>query len=165
MKNAICARLPIRARLRARARLPIRARLPAATVALTLPLACAPPADEPDQGVEVSHTEVAHGIYQLNAGSHNAFFVDTDGGVVAFDPISIEAAAGLAVAIRSAAPGKPLAAIVYSHSDADHATGAPVLQQAFEGDAPIIAQERAFPSSRLVATRISRRPISPSPTT
>ena len=139
MKTAIHARLPIRARLRAR---PL---FPAATLALTLPLACAPPADEPDQGVEVSHTEVADGIYQLNAGSHNAFLVDTDGGVVAFDPISVEAAAGLAVAIRSAAPGKPLAAIVYSHSDADHATGASVLQQAFEGDAPIIAQERALP--------------------
>jgi len=117
------------------------------------PLACAAPADDSaddpaaatDQGIEVSHAEVAEGVYQLNAGSHNAFFVDTDGGVVAFDPISIEAAVGLAVAIRSAAPDKPLAAIVYSHSDADHATGAPVLRQAFGGDVPIIAQENAFP--------------------
>ena len=139
MKTANRARLPIRSRL------PARPLLHAATLTLALPLACTPPADEPDQGVEISHTEVADGIYQLSAGSHNAFFVDTDGGVVAFDPISIEAAAGLAVAIRSAAPAKPLAAIVYSHSDADHATGAPVLQQAFEGDAPIIAQERALP--------------------
>ena len=118
---------------------------PAAALALVLSLACAPPADEPDQVAEISHIEVADRVYQFNAGSHNAFFVDTDGGVIAFDPISVEAAAGLATAIRSAAPGKPLAAIVYSHSDADHATGAPVLQQAFGGDAPIIAQERAFP--------------------
>lgn len=118
---------------------------PAAALALALSLACAPPADEPNPGGEVSHNEVADGVYQFNAGSHNAFFVDTDGGVVAFDPISIEAAAGLATAIRSAAPGKPLSAIVYSHSDADHATGAPVLQQAFDGDAPIVAQERALP--------------------
>ncbi|MCY3547061.1 MAG: MBL fold metallo-hydrolase [Gemmatimonadetes bacterium] len=133
-------------------RLPIRVQLPLAALAVA-PLACAAPADDSaddpadatDQGIEVSHTEVAEGVYQLNAGSHNAFFVDTDGGVVAFDPISIEAAVGLAVAIRSAAPDKPLAAIVYSHSDADHATGAPVLRQAFGGDVPIIAQENAFP--------------------
>ncbi len=112
-------------------------------------LACAepdsPPAGEADPGAGVSHTEVADGVYQVNAGSHNAFFVDTDGGVVAFDPISIETAAGFVAAIRSAAPDKPLAAIVYSHSDADHATGAPVLQQAFGGDVPIIAQENAVP--------------------
>ncbi len=133
--------------------LPTRPLLLAAALALAAPLACAAPADEPAadpaadpaEGIEVSHTEVAEGVYQLNAGSHNTFFVDTDGGVVAFDPISIEAAVGLAVAIRSAAPDKPLAAIVYSHSDADHATGAPVLRQAFGGDVPIIAQENAFP--------------------
>jgi len=131
------------------ARIPTRALLPAAALALAVPLACAAPADDsaadPDQGIEVSHTEVAEGVYQFNAGSHNAFFVDTDGGVVAFDPISLEAATGLAIAIRSAAPEKPLAAIVYSHSDADHATGAPMLRQAFGGDVPIIAQENAFP--------------------
>ena len=42
-------------------------------------------------------------------------------------------------------PHNPLAAIVYSHSDADHATGAPVLQREFGGEVPIIAQENAFP--------------------
>ena len=114
-----------------------------------LPFACAAPADEPaaeaGQGDDVPNTQVADGVYQYNAGSHNAFFVDTDGGVVAFDPISMEAAAGLATGIRAAAPDKPLAAIVYSHSDADHATGAPVLREAFGRDVPIIAQENAFP--------------------
>ncbi len=129
-------------------------RILCSTFALALaPLACAAPADDPagdpaaapDEGIEVSHTEVADGVYQLNAGSHNAFFVDTDAGVVAFDPISTDAAAGLVAAIRSAAPDKPLAAIVYSHSDADHATGAPMLRQAFGADVPIIAQENAFP--------------------
>ena len=139
MINTIRAQLPIGALL------PIRPLLPAATLALAVTLACAPPADEADEGAEVSHTEVADGVYQHNAGSHNAFFVDTDGGVVAFDPISMEAAAGLEGSIRSAAPDKPLAAIVYSHSDADHATGAPMLQRGFEGDAPIIAQENALP--------------------
>ena len=136
--GVVCRRPPRRAGL-----------IPGLPMLALLPLACAqpdgPPADEADPGVEISHTEVADGIYQLNAGSHNAFFVDTDGGVVAFDPISLETAAGFAVAIRSAAPDKPLAAIVYSHSDADHATGAPVLRQAFGGDVPVIAQENALP--------------------
>ena len=129
----------------------IRAPLSIAALAL-LPLACAPPADEPDSQAtppadepNPQTTQVADGIYQFNAGSHNAFFVDTDGGVVAFDPISMEAAAGLGNAIRAVASDKPLAAIVYSHSDADHATGAPVLQQELGGDVPIIAQENAFP--------------------
>lgn len=127
-------------------------------VALTalLPLACAAPADETGTGAadgsratgasEVAGvSQVADGVYQFNAGTHNAFFVDTDGGVVAFDPISTEAAAGLAAAIRGTVPDRPLAAIVYSHSDADHATGAPVLRREFGGDVPIIAQANAFP--------------------
>ena len=142
-------------RLPMRARLPTRPLLPALGLSLAATLACAPPADdagadagpadEPDLGAESSYTQVADGVYQYNAGSHNAFFVDTDGGVVAFDPISTDAAAGLAGAIRSAAPDKPLAAVVYSHSDADHATGAPVLRDAFGDNVPIIAQENAFP--------------------
>lgn len=122
----------------------VRVLFPLASL-VAVPVACAAPADDADPGVEASHTEVADGVYQYNAGSHNAFFVDTDGGVVAFDPISNEAAAGLGAAIRSAAPDKPLAAIVYSHSDADHATGAPMLQQAFGGGVPIIAQQNALP--------------------
>ena len=118
----------------------IRTLFPMAALVL-LPLACAPPTDEPHPQT----SPVADGVYQFNAGTHNAFFVDTDGGVVAFDPISTEAAVGLANAIRAEAPDKALAAIVYSHSDADHATGAPVLQQEFGGGVPVIAQENAFP--------------------
>ncbi len=112
---------------------------------VAVPVACAAPADEADseEGVQVS--QVADGVYQFNAGSHNAFFVDTDGGVVAFDPISPEVAVVLGAAIRGTARDKPLAAIVYSHSDADHATGAPLLQQVFDSDVPIIAQENALP--------------------
>lgn len=110
-----------------------------------LTLACAVPDDEADPDASSRVSQVADGVYQFNAGSHNAFFVDTDGGVVAFDPISSEVAVDLGAAIRGTTPDKPLAAIVYSHSDADHATGAPLLQEAFDGDAPIIAQENALP--------------------
>ena len=120
---------------------PIRPLLPIASALALIALACA------QEGVETDSpaSQVADGVFWFNAGTHNAFFVDTDDGVVAFDPISMEAAADLGAAIRGAAPGKPLAAIVYSHSDADHATGAPVLQAEFGDDVPIIAQENALP--------------------
>ncbi len=120
---------------------PIRPLLPIASALALIALACA------QEGVETDSptSQVADGVFWFNAGTHNAFFVDTDDGVVAFDPISMEAAAGLGAAIRGAAPDKPLAAIVYSHSDADHATGAPVLQAEFGDDVPIIAQENALP--------------------
>ncbi len=120
---------------------PIRPLLPIASALALIALACA------QEGVETDSpaSQVADGVFWFNAGTHNAFFVDTDDGVVAFDPISMEAAAGLGAAIRGAAPDKPLAAIVYSHSDADHATGAPVLRSEFGDDVPIIAQENALP--------------------
>ena len=71
-------------------------------------------------------------------------FVTTDAGVVAFDPIGVDAARQLAAEIRRTAPGSPLAAIVYSHSDADHATGAGALMEAMgQTGVPIIAHELA----------------------
>ncbi len=121
--------------------------LPGLAVATALALTLGACADTAEQAPEVDAAtrQVADGVFWYNAGTHNAFFVDTDDGVVAFDPISMEAAAGLGAAIRGAAPNQPLAAIVYSHSDADHATGAPALWAEFGGDVPIIAQENALP--------------------
>jgi len=98
------------------------------------------PASEPPQ---YETTEVADGVYQFRFIGHNALFVVTDAGVVAFDPISVEAAAAYAEEIKVQAPGAELAAIVYSHRDADHATGANVLREAFGSDAPIYAHENA----------------------
>ena len=111
---------------------PIRTPIPiAATFVLTL-CACADTAEQAP-AMDSATSEVADGVFWYNAGTHNAFFVDTDDGVVAVDPISMEV------------PDKPLAAIVYSHSDADHATGAPALLAEFGDDVPIIAQEKALP--------------------
>ena len=121
-----------------------RPALPVATVLAALLGACAEGAEQAPE-TDSATSQVADGVFWFNAGTHNAFFVDTDDGVVAFDPISNDAAAGLAASIQGAVPDKPLAAIVYSHSDADHATGAPVLQEAFGGGVPIIAQENALP--------------------
>ena len=88
-------------------------------------------------------TEVAEGVYQFRWIGHNALFVVTSEGVVAFDPISVEAAATYAEEIGRVAPEAELAAIVYSHRDADHATGAEVLREAFGADIPIYAHENA----------------------
>ncbi len=89
-------------------------------------------------------TEIAEGVYQFRWIGHNAMFVVSGGQVVAFDPINSEAAAVFGREIQRVAPGTQLAAIVYSHSDADHATGAPALMSAFgQDDVPIIAHERA----------------------
>ena len=89
-------------------------------------------------------TEVADGVYQFRWIGHNGLFVVSGDEVVAFDPISSEAAGVFAQEIQRVAPGTRLTAIVYSHSDADHATGAPSLMAAFgQDEVPIIAHDRA----------------------
>lgn len=103
-------------------------------------LACsgeeAPPAEQAD-APDFETTEVADGVYRFRFNRHNALFVATPAGVVAFDPISTTAAAHYADEIKRVVPDAELAAIVYSHRDADHATGAGVLQEAFGVEAPI----------------------------
>ncbi len=88
-------------------------------------------------------TRIADGVYQFRWQAHNGFFVATPAGVLAVDPISMEAAAQYAEEIRKVAPDAPLRAIVYSHEDADHATGAPALMSAMGVSVPIIAQRNA----------------------
>lgn len=89
-------------------------------------------------------SEVAIDLYRFRWQSHNGMFLVTEDGVVVFDPIGVEPARRMAREIRRVAPGEPLAAIVYSHSDADHATGAAALMEAMgQPSAPIIAHENA----------------------
>lgn len=101
-------------------------------------------------------TRLAEGVYQFRFRSHNGFFVVTDDGVVAVDPISTEAAARYAEEIRRVAPGRGLAAVVYSHDHADHATGANVLREALGRGAPIIAHASA--AAKVVAAGDSTLP-------
>lgn len=108
---------------------------------------CTAPVAAQEQPFET--TRIAEGVYQFRWQSHNGFFVITEQGVVAFDPISTEAAARYAEEIRRVAPGTPLRAIVYSHHHADHAGGAGVLREALGASAPIIAHDNAH--ARLAA--------------
>ena len=88
-------------------------------------------------------TRIADGVYQFRFQSHNGFLVVTDGGVVAVDPISTQAASHFAAEIERVAPGARLRAVVYSHDHADHATGARALMDAFGERVPVIAQDNA----------------------
>ena len=96
-------------------------------------------AQEPD----FETTRIADGVYRFRYRVHNAFFVVTSEGVVAFDPISPTAADRYAAEIERVAPGSRLRAIVYSHRHADHASGAAVLRRALGVDVPIIAHANA----------------------
>lgn len=89
-------------------------------------------------------TEIANGLYQFRWQAHNGVFLTTDAGVVVFDPIEVAPARRFAAEIRRIAPGAQISAIVYSHSDADHSTGAAALLEAMGQEAaPIIAHEAA----------------------
>jgi glyoxylase-like metal-dependent hydrolase (beta-lactamase superfamily II) len=96
------------------------------------------------QETEWATTELAEGVFQFRYGAYNTLFVVTNDGVVAFDPISDDAARILAQEIRAAAPGVPLLAIVYSHHHADHASGAGVLRAIFGGRTLIIGHENTL---------------------
>ncbi len=108
------------------------------------------------QGPEFETTQIADGAFQFRYRSHNGFFVVTDDGIIAIDPISTTAAEHFAAEMKQTAPGKPLLAIVYSHDHADHATGANVLRQAFDSDAPVIAHEKAY--AKVAAAEDAERP-------
>ena len=128
-----------------------------AVVLLPLVLAFAVP---PLSAQDYETTEIADGVYQFRWIGHNGLFVVTDVGVVAVDPIGVEAAQRFAMEIQRIAPGSPITAIAYSHSDADHATGAAALLETMgQETAPIIAHERA---ASAIAARGS--PDQPMPT-
>jgi glyoxylase-like metal-dependent hydrolase (beta-lactamase superfamily II) len=98
-------------------------------------------------------TRIAEGVFRFRWQGHNTLFVVTPRGVMAFDPISITAAATYAAEIKRVAPGVPLAAVVYSHSDADHATGATALITGMgQQNVPIIAHEAAVAPIRRAAS-------------
>jgi len=98
----------------------------------------------PTHAQDFETTEIAAGVYQFRWIGHNGMFMTTSQGVVVFDPINVVAARAFASEIKRIAPGSPLAAIVYSHADSDHATGAAAMMQEMgQSDVPIIAHRNA----------------------
>lgn len=88
--------------------------------------------------------KVADNTYVFRYRFYFTLFVKTENGIVAFDPISNEAAEHYAKAIREAAPGAKLKTIVYTHWHTDHSTGAKVLRREFGSNIPIIAHENTY---------------------
>ncbi|WP_072803565.1 alkyl/aryl-sulfatase [Rhodococcoides yunnanense] len=87
--------------------------------------------------------EVAEGIYQIRGFDlSNMTLVEGDTGVIVIDPlISAEcAAAGLAL-YREHRGQRPVTALIYTHSHADHFGGAAGVLPDGPGDVPILAPE------------------------
>jgi len=96
---------------------------------------------------ENSHIEwfkVADNLYQFRYKHHYTLFVTSSKGVIAFDPLSDEAAEHYISAIKTVAPGQPLIAIIYSHWHIDHSAGARILMREFGNNIPVIAHERTL---------------------
>jgi glyoxylase-like metal-dependent hydrolase (beta-lactamase superfamily II) len=105
------------------------------------------------QAQDYETTEIADGLYQFRWVGHNGMFLTTSQGVVAFDPINVDAARAFASEIKRVVPGSPLAAIIYSHADADHATGAAAMMEEMgQTGVPIIAHANTVAPIRARAT-------------
>jgi len=97
-----------------------------------------------ENGADVEWYPIAENVYQLRYEHHYTMFVKTDKGIVAFDPISTDAAQYMVKAIRQVFPDTKLNSIIYSHRHEDHASGANILRKAFGKDVPIIAHQRTL---------------------
>jgi len=110
------------------------------TLALMVLLLAGPRAERAvAQAADHETTRIADGVYMFRYHSHNTVFIVTGEGVIAFDPISVEAARTYRTEIERVT-SQPVRAIVYSHHHADHITGADELATGV----PIIAHARAL---------------------
>lgn len=83
-------------------------------------------------------TQVKGNVYRFQNNFHASVFVITGQGVVVTDPINAEATRWLKTEIEKLT-NQPITYLVYSHSDADHASGGSAF-----GDVPnVIAQQNA----------------------
>lgn len=99
---------------------------------------------KPDPSAEFDWFRIADNLYQFRYHRHYTLFATTSKGVVAFDPLSNEAAEHYVAAIKTVAPGQPLLAIIYTHWHIDHSAGAKILKREFGDNVPIIAHERTL---------------------
>lgn len=124
--------------------------------AWVLGIAPAAVAQDPANPPQYETSEIVDGVFQFRHMFHNNLFVVTSEGVIAFDPLNVEAAGHYAAEIQRVAPGKKLLALVYSHDHGDHISGGPELFDAM-GKAPIIAHENAY--TKLAAAQDPARPL------
>ena len=87
--------------------------------------------------------EVTEGIYQVRGFDlSNMTFVEGDSGVIAIDPlISAETAAAALALYRKNRGDRPVTAVIYTHSHADHFGGVQGILPDGAGDVPILAPD------------------------
>ena len=87
--------------------------------------------------------EVTEGIYQVRGlDLSNITFVEGERGVIAIDPlISAETAAAALALYRRNRGDRPITAVIYTHSHADHFGGVEGILPDGAGDVPILAPE------------------------
>ena len=87
--------------------------------------------------------EVTEGIYQVRGlDLSNITFVEGERGVIAIDPlISAETAAAALALYRKNRGDRPVTAVIYTHSHADHFGGVEGILPDGAGDVPILAPE------------------------
>ena len=90
------------------------------------------------QAPKRSVTKIAGDLYRFQNNFHYSVFLVTPDGVIATDPINLEAAAWLRHEI-AARFGKPVKYLIYSHDHRDHIAGG----QVFSDTATVVAHENA----------------------
>ncbi|MGW4483286.1 alkyl/aryl-sulfatase [Amycolatopsis sp. NPDC004368] len=107
--------------------------------------------------------EVTEGIYQVRGFDiSNITFVEGDSGVIVIDPLISAECAAAAIALYRAHRGvRPVTAVIYTHSHADHFGGVEGVLPDGAGDVPILAPagflENAVAENVYAGTAMSRR--------
>lgn len=90
----------------------------AATLLCALAMSAAAQSNEPRRTIE----HISGGLYKFTNNSHSSVFLVTDEGIIATDPINLEAATWLKGELDKRF-GKPVKVVIYSHHHADHVSG------------------------------------------
>ncbi len=124
--------------------------LVAAALAIVF-LQMAPPGHAQKYGADVTYSteEIGEGLYTFLHGGHRNIFLVTDEGVIATDPLMVEAAAILRDEIAKVTD-QPVRYVAYSHSHWDHAAGGKIFKD--EG-AQFVAQEKCLENMKLTPHR------------
>ncbi len=107
---------------------------------LALAYLAAPPAGAQPAGLMARYQtdSLGNGLFAFRLGPYRNIFVVGEDGVVATDPLSVEAAAILKEEIAKVTD-KPVKYVAYSHSHWDHAVGGTIFKKA---GAKFVAQEK-----------------------
>jgi NADPH:quinone reductase-like Zn-dependent oxidoreductase/glyoxylase-like metal-dependent hydrolase (beta-lactamase superfamily II) len=84
--------------------------------------------------------ELATGLWMLGGGTHNSVVVEQKSGIVIIEaPLNEQRADAVLIKARELAPGKPIVAVINTHSHFDHAGG---LRTVAAAGIPIVTQAR-----------------------